>query len=65
MGRANVVMIDHLEVSKSDIEKVKRVFRIHDNAEAIRKALDVAIGKLELEGIFEKHKGAKLKKIYA
>jgi len=38
---------------------------VKDNAEAIKKALDMAIGKIELENIFEKHRGAKIKKLYA
>jgi hypothetical protein len=44
------VTIDHIEVTKIDLDKVKRAFRIKDNAEAVRKALDVAAGKIELEG---------------
>ena len=62
---ANIVTIEHLEVKKSDIEKVKRIFKVKDNAEAIKKALDVATGKIELESIFEKYKGIKIKKVYA
>lgn len=65
MSKANTVTIEHLEVKKSDIEKVKKIFRIKDNAEAIKKALVVATGKIELENIFEKHKGTKMKKVYA
>jgi len=37
MSKANVIKIERLEVNKSDIEKVKRAFRVKDNAEAIRK----------------------------
>ncbi|MCR4320194.1 MAG: hypothetical protein NUV74_07685 [Candidatus Brocadiaceae bacterium] len=65
MSKPNIVTIEHLEVKKSDIEKVKKIFRIKDNAEAIKKALDVATGKIELENIFEKYKGTKMKKVYA
>ncbi|MCX5884877.1 MAG: hypothetical protein NT096_03030 [Proteobacteria bacterium] len=61
----SMVKIEHLEVNKKDIEKVKRIFRVKDNAEAIKKALDVATGKIELENIFEKHQGVKIKKVYA
>jgi hypothetical protein len=28
---ANIVTIEHLEVKKSDIEKVKRIFKVKDN----------------------------------
>lgn len=62
---ANVVTIEHIEVKKSDIDKAKKIFGVKDNAEAMKKALDVATGKIELENIFEKHKGTKVKKVYA
>ncbi len=65
MSKANVVTIEHLEVKKSDIEKIKKAFNIRDNSEAIMRALDVASGKIELEGIFQKHRGMKIKKVYA
>lgn len=42
MSKANIVTTEHPEVKKNDIEKVKKIFRIKDNAEAIKKALDVA-----------------------
>ncbi|MFZ5996302.1 MAG: hypothetical protein ACOYW7_02260 [Nitrospirota bacterium] len=65
MSKAQTVVIKNIEVKKSDIEKIKKVFKVVDNAEAVRKALDMATGKIELEGIFVKHKGAGLKKVYA
>ncbi|MBI4824316.1 MAG: hypothetical protein HY805_08845 [Nitrospirae bacterium] len=65
MAKANIVTIEHLEVKKSDIEKVKRVFRVKDDRDAIRRALDMATGKIELEGIFEKYRETKIKKVYA
>lgn len=65
MAKENVVTIDHLEVNKSDIDKIKRVFKVKDNAEAMKRALDIATGKIELEAIFEKFKGTKIQKIYA
>lgn len=43
--------IDHIEVTRKNLDKVKKAFRIKDNAEAIRKALGVAAGKIELEGV--------------
>ena len=57
MSRSNVITIEHLEV--------KKTFNIKDNAEAVKKSLDVATGKIELESIFEKHKGAGIEKVYA
>lgn len=54
-----------LRSRKAAIEKVKRFFKIKDDSEAINMALDVASGKVELENIFEKHKGVKIKKVYA
>ncbi|MBI5674915.1 MAG: hypothetical protein HZC48_03650 [Nitrospirae bacterium] len=65
MSKAGVVRIEHLEVKKSDIERVKKIFDVKDNAEAVRKALDMASGKIELENIFGKFKGVKIKKVYA
>jgi len=65
MSKADTVIIEHIEVKKSDIDKVKRIFKVVDNAEAVRKALNMATGKIELEGVFEKHRGVKIKKVYA
>ncbi len=56
--------MQQLEVSKKAIDKVKKAFKVKDNVEAIKKALDVASGKIELEGIFEKHSGTRIKKVY-
>ena len=65
MSKANIVTIEHLEVKKSEIEKIKKAFNVKDNSEAIKRALDMATGKIELEGIFQRHKGIKIKKVYA
>lgn len=65
MSKANIITIERLEVKKSDIEKIKKAFNVRDNSEAIKRALDVASGKIELEGIFQKHRGIKIKKVYA
>ncbi len=65
MAKENIITIDRLEVSKKDIEKVKRIFKVKDNVEAIQKALDLTAGKIELETIFEKHRGVKIHKVYA
>jgi len=65
MSRENLISIEHLEVRKSAIEKVKKFFKIDDDSEAVKMAVDVASGKIELESVFGKHKGIKIKKIYA
>ena len=65
MAKENIITIDRVEVSKKDIEKVKRIFKVKDYAEAIRKALDLTTGKIELEAIFAKHRGVKIQKVYA
>ncbi|MBI3353656.1 MAG: hypothetical protein HY034_02030 [Nitrospirae bacterium] len=65
MSRENLISIEHLEVRKSAIEKVKKFFKIDDDSEAVKMAVDVASGKIELESVFGKHKGIKIKKVYA
>ena len=65
MSKANIVTIEHLEVKRSEIEKIKKAFNVKDNSEAVKRALDMASGKIELEGIFHRHKGIKIKKVYA
>jgi hypothetical protein len=65
MPKGNTITIDNIEVKKKDIEVVKRIFRVTDNAEAIQKALDLTAGKIEVEAVFEKYKGTKIQKIYA
>jgi len=64
MSKENVVTIEHIEIKKSDIEKVKKFFKIKNNAKAIKKAIDVISGNIELKAIFEKHRGVKIKKVY-
>jgi hypothetical protein len=64
MAKGNTITIDHVEVKKKDIDKVKKIFKIRDNVEAIQKALDVTTGKIELEAVFEKFKGTKIQKVY-
>ena len=64
MSKVNVVRIDHIEVKKSDIDKVRKTFGVKDNVEALNKALDMAAGKIEIEGIFKKYKGTKIKRVY-
>jgi hypothetical protein len=65
MSKENTITVDHVEVKKKDIETVKKIFRVTDNAEAIQKALDLTVGKIELEAVFEKYKGTKIQKVYA
>jgi len=65
MSREGLVKIESFEVKKSEIEKVKKAFKVKDNIEAIQKALGVAAGKIEIEGVFERYKGTKIKKVYA
>ncbi len=65
MSKTGLVTIERLEVRKSDIDKVKKAFKVSNNAEAIQKALDVATGKIELENLFERYKGTRIKKVYA
>ena len=65
MSRENLISIEHLEVRKSAIEKVKKFFKIDDDSEAVKMAVDVASGKIELESVFGKHRGIKIKKVYA
>ena len=62
MSRANIVRIDHIDVKKSDIEKVRKSFGVKDNVEALKKALYMAAGKIEIENIFEKYTRNKDKK---
>ncbi len=65
MTQAAIVTIDHLEVKKSDLNRIKNLFKITDNAEAVKKAMDLASGKIELEMIFGKHKSVVIEKAYA
>jgi len=65
MSKAHLVMIKNLAVRKSDIDKVKKAFSVKNNTEAVIKALDLATGKIELETIFEKHRGTRITKVYA
>ncbi len=64
MAKVSTITIDRIQINKRNIEKVKKIFGAKDNIEAIQKALDLTAGKIELEAIFEKHKGAKIKKVY-
>ncbi|HLG29677.1 MAG TPA: hypothetical protein VI387_05645 [Candidatus Brocadiales bacterium] len=64
MPKANVVTIEHIEVKKKDINIIKKAFKIKDNAEAIKAAIDSLSGNLEIKSFFEKNKGLKIKKVY-
>ena len=62
---AETVTIERIDINKRDIEKVKKIFSVKDNAEAVMKAVDMAAGKIELETIFEKFRGVEIRKNYA
>jgi hypothetical protein len=64
MTRAQTVIVNHIEIPRRELQAVKRLFRITDNAEAIRKAIDIASGTIELESIIRKHKGVKIETVY-
>lgn len=64
MSETNTVTIEKFKVKKSDLTKVKKLFNVKDNSEAVKMALDMATGKMELENVFNKHKGTKIKKVY-
>jgi len=59
------VTIERIDVNKRDIERVKKIFSVKDNSEAVMKAVDMAAGKIELEAIFDKFRGAEIRKNYA
>lgn len=65
MAKVQTVLLDHIELPRHELQTVKRLFRIDDNAEAVKKALDIASGKIELESIFRKNKGVKIETVYA
>lgn len=65
MTKTQTVIVDHIEIPRHELQTVKRLFRIADNAEAVRKAVDIASGAIELETIFRKNKGVKIETVYA
>jgi len=65
MTKAQTVTVDHVEVPLHELRTMKRLFRIADNAEAVRKAVDIASGTIELEAIIRKNKGVKIETLYA
>ena len=65
MAKSNVVTINKIEVNKAEFDKIKKAFHVQDNAEAVKKVIDLALGKIELENIFLKNRGVKIKKLYA
>ena len=64
MPKANIVTIEHFEVKKKNINIIKKAFKVKDNAEAIKAAIDSLSGNLEIKSFFEKNKGLKIKKVY-
>lgn len=65
MTQAATITIEHAEFKKRDIDRVKHLFNVTDNVVALQKAIDMATGKIELEALFDKHKGVTIEKIYA
>jgi hypothetical protein len=65
MTKAQIVVVDNVEIPRHELQTVKRLFRIVDNAEAVRKAVDIASGVIELETIIRKNKGVKIETVYA
>lgn len=64
MSKAGTVTIDHLEVKKRDMDILKKTFKVKDNAEAVKIAIDSMTGNLEIKEFFKKHKGVRIKKVY-
>jgi hypothetical protein len=62
---AATVTIERIDINKRDIARVKKIFSVKDNSEAVMKAVDLAAGKIELETIFEKFRGTEIRKNYA
>ncbi len=60
----NLITIEHLEVKKRDIDIIKKAFKVKDNAEAVKVAIDSVSGNLEIKSFLEKHKGLRIKKVY-
>jgi len=44
MRDGETVTIERLEVRLADLEKIKRALKLKDNAEAVRKGVEVAAG---------------------
>ncbi len=64
MSKTTLIHIQDLEVKKSALQRVKKLFQLTDDKEAIKRALDLASGKQELEAIFHKHKGTKIERVF-
>lgn len=65
MAQSATVTIEHIEVKRIDLNRIKQLFKIKDDVEAVQKALDLASGKIELEFVFKKAKGVSIEKVYA
>lgn len=64
MAQRETVTIERLELRLTDLNRIKQLFKLEDNAEAVRKAMEVAAGKIELEAIFRKYEGTVIEKQY-
>ena len=45
MAHPAMVTVEHVEVKRSDLNRIKHLFKLKDNNEAILKAMDLAAGK--------------------
>ena len=64
MAHPEMVTIERLELKLTDLNRIKHLFKVKDNAEAVRKAMELAAGKIELESIFKRFEGSVIEKIY-
>ncbi len=64
MSKAGTVTIDHLELKSKDINILKKTFKVRDNSEAVKIAIDSISGNLDIKEFFRKHKGVRIKKVY-
>jgi|GEM_PF-1399010 len=65
MPRSQTITVEKIEISRRELQTVKRTFHISDDAEAVRRAVDIASGVIDLENIFTKNRGAVIEKNYA
>lgn len=65
MPRSQTVTVEKVEISRRELQTVKRTFHIRDDAEAVRRAVDIASGAIDLEHVFVRNKGAEFDKSYA
>lgn len=64
MAHTETVTIERIELKLTDLNRIKHIFNVKDNAEAVQKAMELAAGKIELESIFRKFEGTNIEKTY-